>query len=60
MKREKTQQQTRRAARGTVPGFLGMAEIAKLAGGERCKTCHVLLRADLQCFRSDCGQGGRR
>lgn len=31
MTREKTQQQIRRAARGTVPGFLGMDEMAKLS-----------------------------
>lgn len=30
--REKTTAQTRRAARGNVPGFLGMAELSKLTG----------------------------
>ena len=37
-RREKTAAETRRAARGTVPGFLGMAEIAKLKG-KPCKLC---------------------
>lgn len=30
--REKTAAETRRAARGNVPGFVGMSELAKLAG----------------------------